>query len=182
MNATGRTAIVTGRSSGIGLAIADMLAREGYALTLVARDAAKLADAAAQVRSRGVETVTVPVDLAHSDQYEAVVSQHLAHYGRIDVLVNNAGLGLHGEIAELSTRKLDLHIELNLRSAFLLMQQCIPALRAAGAEHGKALIVNVSSIFGKLPRAGVAAYSMTKAGLVALSQAHTENSVDQGSK
>jgi len=171
MGNANKAAIVTGGSAGIGLAIAEVLAEEGYDLTIAARDPDKLAAAADQLRRAGVGVVTVPVNLAHGDECKAVVSRHLDEYGRVDVLVNNAGLGLPGDIEHLPEGKLDLHLNLNLRSAYLMMQRCIPSLKQAGAQHGKALIVNVSSLLGKLPSAGVAAYSMTKAGLVALSQA-----------
>lgn len=175
MNGNQRAALVTGGSAGIGLAIAEALADEGYNLTIVARDQGKLADAATHLRTRGVEVLPVSGNLAHSADCEAVVTSHVERYGRTDVLINNAGLGLSGNIADMATPKLDLHLNLNLRSAYLLMQSCIPTLQVAGAEHGKALVVNVSSIFGKLPRAGVAAYSMTKAAMIALSQsAHGE--------
>jgi NAD(P)-dependent dehydrogenase (short-subunit alcohol dehydrogenase family) len=115
--------------------------------------------------------LTVSVNLANGDACQDAIDRHVEHFGRVDVLVNNAGLGLAGAIADLSEAKLDLHLNLNLRSTYLMMQGCIPALREAGAEHGKALIANISSIFGALPRGGVAAYSMTKAAVIALSQA-----------
>lgn len=117
----------------------------------------------------------VMANLARRDDIDSLVAAHEDRFGRTDVLVNNAGVGMPGTIEATEPRRFDLQLDLNLRATYLLMRGCISMLRKAGAEHGKALIVNVSSLFGRIPQPGVAAYSATKAALVALSHsAHGE--------
>jgi NAD(P)-dependent dehydrogenase (short-subunit alcohol dehydrogenase family) len=95
------------------------------------------------------------------------------------VLVNNAGLGIGGAVEEAETKKLDLQLNVNLRAVYLLARESIPMLKEAGAEHGKALMVNTASYAGKHGQGWLAAYSATKFGVVGLSQAlHKELSRD----
>ena len=109
----------------------------------------------------------------------ALAEKHRERFGRIDVLVNNAGIGIGGPIADAETKKLDLQIDVNLRAVYLMTRECIPMLKEAGSEHGKALIVNTASIAGKSGQGWLAAYSATKFGVVGLSQAmHRELSND----
>jgi NAD(P)-dependent dehydrogenase (short-subunit alcohol dehydrogenase family) len=166
-----RAAIVTGGSSGIGLAIARMLAREGYGITLAARRPAKLAAAAEEVRSEGGEVKHVAGNLADEEVVKQVVSEHREHFGRLDVLVNNAGVGIGGAIGEMQTRHIDLQLALNVRATMLFCRESVELLRAAGAEHRKALIVNTSSLSGKNGQAWLAAYSASKFAVVGLTQA-----------
>ena len=166
-----RAALVTGGSSGIGLEIARALGREGYAVTIAARRPDKLEGAARDLRDEGIEAHGEPADMGEEDAILALAAVHRARFGRLDALVNNAGVGAGGPIAEHPTRKLDLQIGVNLRAAYIMTRECIPMLREAGREHGKALVVNMSSITGKVGEPGLAAYSATKAALVALSQA-----------
>jgi NAD(P)-dependent dehydrogenase (short-subunit alcohol dehydrogenase family) len=166
-----RAAIVTGASSGIGLAIARMLGEEGYALTVAARRPEKLAEAAAGLRAAGCEVQDVAAPLAEEDAVKHVVAAHRERYGRLDVLVNNAGVGIGAAVAEIETKRLDMQLDVNLRSVYLTTRDCIPMLKEAGAEHGKALVVNTASIAGKAGQPWLAAYSATKAGVVGLSQA-----------
>ena len=87
------------------------------------------------------------------------------------MLVNSAGIGIGSEIAEVETKRLDLQLDVNLRGVFLMTREAIPMLREAGREHGKALLLNISSIAGKYGQPWLAAYSATKAAVVGLSQA-----------
>ena len=89
----------------------------------------------------------------------------------MDVLVNNAGLGIGAAVADTETKKLDLQLGVNLRGVYLVARECIPLLKEAGAEHRKALMVNTASIAGKHGQGWLAAYSATKFGVVGLSQA-----------
>jgi len=167
-----RAALITGGSSGIGLAIARALAEDGYGVTISARKPDKLESAADSLRSDGLEEVqAVPANMAEEDQLKALAEQHRERFGRCDVLVNNAGLGIGGPIAEAETKKLDLQLDVNLRAVYLMTRECLPMLKEAGAEHGKALIVNTASIAGKFGQGWLAAYSATKFGVVGLSQA-----------
>jgi NAD(P)-dependent dehydrogenase (short-subunit alcohol dehydrogenase family) len=166
-----RAALITGASSGIGLAIARALGQDGYGLTVSARRPEKLEEAAKKLDAEGLEVLSVPANMAKDEDIENLVAQHKDRYGRLDVLVNNAGVGIGGTIEGYETKKLDMQLDVNLRSVYLTTRDCIPLLKEAGAEHGKALIVNTASIAGKAGQPWLAAYSATKAGVVGLSQA-----------
>ena len=171
----GRAALITGGSSGIGLAIARMLGAEGYALTVSARRPDKLEAAVAGLRDEGIEAEAVPANMISEDDVLALMKAHRDRHGRLDVLVNNAGIGIGGPIAEHETKRLDIEIGVNLRATYIALRESIPLLKEAGSEHGKALVVNVCSIAGVHGEGWLAAYSATKAGLRGLSQAaHAE--------
>ena len=174
-----RAALVTGGSSGIGLAIATALGEDGYRLTISSRRPEKLEAAAQQLRADGLEVDAVPANMADEEEIRKLVDGHRERCGRLDVLVNNAGLGIGGAVAEAETKKLDLQLNVNLRAVYLLARESIPLLKEAGAEHGKALMVNTASYAGKHGQGWLAAYSATKFGVVGLSQAlHKELSRD----
>jgi NAD(P)-dependent dehydrogenase (short-subunit alcohol dehydrogenase family) len=174
-----RAALVTGGSSGIGLAIARALGEDGYRLTISSRRPEKLEAAAQQLRDDGLEVDAVPANMADEEEIRKLVDGHRERCGRLDVLVNNAGLGIGGAVAEAETKKLDLQLNVNLRAVYLLARESIPLLKEAGAEHGKALMVNTASYAGKHGQGWLAAYSATKFGVVGLSQAlHKELSRD----
>lgn len=166
-----RAALITGGSSGIGLAIARMLGEEGYALTVSARREEKLTDAVGGLVDAGLEATAVVADVSDEEQVVGLVAQHEKRYGRLDVLVNNAGVGIGGPLAEVETKKVDLQLGVNLRSYVIATREATPMLKAAGDEHGKALIVNTASIAAKAGQGWLAVYSATKAGVVGLSQA-----------
>jgi short-subunit dehydrogenase len=166
-----RAALVTGASSGIGLAIAAMLAEEGYDLTLASRTAAKLEAAADSPAFAGVDVQAIPTDVGDPEAVRRVVDAHRERFGRLDVLVNNAGLGVAGELAAIKDKHLELQLSVNLRAPILFYREAEPMLRAAGAAHGEALVVNTSSITGKIGEPGLGVYSATKHGLVGFTQA-----------
>ena len=166
-----RAAIVTGASSGIGLAIAKMLGEEGYALTVAARRAEKLQGAVDGLASEGIELQSLAVNVADESEIKKVVDAHRERYGRLDVLVNNAGVGIGAAVGELQTKYLDMQISINLRSIMLFYRECLSMLREAGAEHHNALVVNTSSISGKRGEGWLAVYSATKHGVVGWTQA-----------
>jgi NAD(P)-dependent dehydrogenase (short-subunit alcohol dehydrogenase family) len=165
-----RAALITGGSRGIGLAIARALGQDGYRVTISARRPETLEAAAEALRSEGIDVLAVPANLTDEEAIKAVVAQHRERRGRLDVLINNAGLGIGGPVAEAETKRLDLQLNVNLRAVYLVARECIPMLKAAGAEHGKALIANTASIAGKRGQGWLAAYSATKFGVVGLSQ------------
>jgi NAD(P)-dependent dehydrogenase (short-subunit alcohol dehydrogenase family) len=171
MNSPPRAALITGGSSGIGLAIARALGEDGYGVTVSARRPEKLEDAARQLGDEGVEVHSVAANMADEDDIKKAVSGHRERFGRLDVLINNAGIGIGAPVAETETKKLDLQLDVNLRAVYLVARECIPMLKEAGAEHGKALIANTASIAGKQGQGWLAAYSATKFGVVGLSQA-----------
>ena len=166
-----RAALITGGSSGIGLAIARVLGEEGYGLTLSARRAEKLDAAAEGLRGEGYDVLAVAANITAEEAIKDVVVQHRERWGRLDVLINNAGLGIGGSVADTETKKLDLQLDVNLRGVYLVARESIPMLKEAGAEHGKALIVNTASIAGKRGQGFLPAYSATKFGVVGLSEA-----------
>jgi NAD(P)-dependent dehydrogenase (short-subunit alcohol dehydrogenase family) len=172
---TGRAALVTGGSSGIGLAIARALGADGYSLTVSARRPEKLAAAVQGLRDEGIDAEAVPANMASEEDIQRVVGAHRERLGRLDVLVNNAGVGIGGPIADAETKKLDMQLDVNLRAVYLTLRECVPMLKEAGAEHGKALVVNTASIAGVRGSGWLGAYSATKAGVRGLSQAaHAE--------
>lgn len=164
-----RAAIVTGASRGIGFALAETLGEEGYALTITARKPETLEQTASGLRERGFEVEHVAADLNEEDGIREVVRRHRARYGRLDVLVNNAGVGIGAAATEHETKYVDLQLDVNVRAIVLFYRECVDLLRAAGAEHRSALVVNMASIAGKSPQAWLSVYSATKAAVAAYS-------------
>jgi NAD(P)-dependent dehydrogenase (short-subunit alcohol dehydrogenase family) len=175
-----RAALVTGGSSGIGLAIAKALGEDGYGLTVSARRPEKLDEAVKGLVDQGLDARAVQANMASEDDLKALVDAHREAFGRLDVLVNNAGLGIAGLIEEHPTKHLDMQLGVNLRAVYLMTRECAPLLKEAGAEHRKALIVNLASIAGKFAQSGLAAYSATKAAVVSLSQSSHGELSDSG--
>ena len=168
---SGRAALITGGSSGIGLAIARALGQDGFSLTVSARRPEKLEQAVEGLRADGLEVESVPANMANEDEIRGLVERHRERWGRLDVLINNAGVGIGAPIAEQQTKHLDMQINVNLRGVYLVLRESIPLLREAGREHGKALVVNTASIAGKFGQPWLATYSATKHAVVGLSQA-----------
>ena len=166
-----RAAIVTGGSRGIGLALAEVLAEEGYGVTLTARKPDSLEATADTLRGRGLEVEHVAANLADEDSVRAVVDRHREAFGRLDVLVNNAGVGIGAAADEHQTKYVDMQLDVNLRAIVLLYRECAELLRAAGAEHRNAIVVNMASMAGKSPQPWLSVYSATKAAVVAYTNA-----------
>ena len=166
-----RAALVTGASSGIGLAIAEVLGETGHSLTVAARRPEKLAGAVEQLRAKGYEVEEVAANLTSEEDVQRVVAAHRERFGRLDVLVNSAGVGIGAAVADMQTKRVDMQLDLNLRAIVLFYRECADLLRAAGAEHRNALVVNLSSISGKSGQAWLSVYSATKAAVVGWTQA-----------
>ena len=177
-----RAALITGASSGIGLAIAGVLGEEGYGLTVAARRPDKLEAAADGLRAKGHAVEHVAGNLGDEETIKGVVARHADRFGRLDVLVNNAGIGVGELVGELTTKKVDLQLGTNLRAVFLFYRECAPMLKAAGAEHANALVVNTSSISGKAGEAWLSVYSATKHGVVGFTQAMNKELAGDGIK
>jgi NAD(P)-dependent dehydrogenase (short-subunit alcohol dehydrogenase family) len=175
-----RAAIVTGGSSGIGLAIARMLGEEGYALTVAARRPEKLEAAATGLAAAGVEVQHVAGNMASEEDIKQVVAAHRERYGRLDVLVNNAGVGIGAPVGQIETKRLDMQLDVNLRSMILFYRECYELLRAAGQEHRGALVVNMSSISGKSGQPWLSVYSATKHGVVGFTEAMNKELASEG--
>jgi NAD(P)-dependent dehydrogenase (short-subunit alcohol dehydrogenase family) len=174
-----RAALITGGSSGIGLAVARALGEEGFEVTLSARRPDKLEEAAQGLRDDGLEVHAVAANMADEDDIKRVAAEHRDRFGRLDLLMNNAGIGIGAPIAETETKKLDLQLDVNLRAVYLMSRETIPMLKEAAAERGSAHIVNTASIAGKFGQGWLSAYSATKFGVVGLTQGmHRELSND----
>ncbi|MHB1130854.1 MAG: SDR family oxidoreductase [Chloroflexota bacterium] len=162
-----KVAIVTGASTGMGRAIAVTLAKEGVRVAAVARSTDKLAETAAEARAVGAEIATFAADVADGARVAEIVRQVLARWGRLDVLVNNAGTNTpHRNLADTSLSDWQKVLNTNLTGAYLFAREALPPMRAAG----EGLIVNITSGAGLHPSgpAGVA-YSASKHGLQSLS-------------
>jgi NAD(P)-dependent dehydrogenase (short-subunit alcohol dehydrogenase family) len=180
--AAAKAAIVTGASSGIGLAIANVLGEEGYGLTVASRRPEKLEGAVAGLREAGYEVESLAVNVADEGEIQKVVAAHRERFGRLDVLVNNAGVGIGSSVGDIQTKHIDMQMSINLRSIFLFYRECIPLLREAAAEHKNAIVVNTSSISGKHGEGWLSVYSATKHGVVGWTEAMNKEIGAEGIK
>jgi len=157
-----------------------MLGSEGYGLTLSARRPEKLEAAAEELRGEGLDVNVVPANVANEEEIVTLVASHRERFGRLDVLVNNAGVGIGSPIDQTQTKFLDMQLDVNLRSYVIATREALGMLKEAGVEHGKALLVNTASIAGKSGQPWVSVYSATKAGVVGFSQATQKELGDAG--
>jgi len=155
-----RSALVTGGSSGIGLAIARVLAEEGLSLTLASRRRERVERAAAEL---GAQAVTA--DMSSAEDCERLVAVHRERFGGLDVLVNSAGVGVGGRIEELAVKHVDLQLTVNLRGLILVTKTAIPLLRAS-----RGLVVNLASIAGTIPAPGLSVYGAAKAAVISFTR------------
>jgi NAD(P)-dependent dehydrogenase (short-subunit alcohol dehydrogenase family) len=176
-----RAAIVTGASSGIGFAIARMLLEEGWEVTIGGRRPEKLEAAVAELDG-GERVISVAGSMADEETIQKLVATHRERFGRLDLLVNNAGVGIGAAVAELVTKRVDMQLDVNLRSIFLFYRECVDLLRAAAAEHHNAIVVNTASISGKTGEAWLSVYSATKAGVVGFTEAMNKEISGEGIK
>jgi len=151
-----RAALVTGGSSGIGFAIARALRDDGFALTLASRTSEKVEAAAAEL-----DALAVTADVADDADCSRLVERHRERYGRIDVLVNSAGVGIAGAVDELSTKQIDVQLDVNLRGLMLVTAAALPLLREA-----RGLVVNIASIAGTMGTPLLPVYGATKAAVI----------------
>jgi NAD(P)-dependent dehydrogenase (short-subunit alcohol dehydrogenase family) len=162
----GNVAIVTGASSGIGRATAVTFARAGAAVVGVARSKGALEELVDEIEAEGGTATAVAADLTDPEAIEKVVAETVEAYGRIDVLVNAAGVIDNGSIEDTSLADWDQMFAINLRAPFYLMQQAMPHLVESGGN-----VVNVSSVTGPRAFPGILAYCASKAGLDQLTHA-----------
>jgi NAD(P)-dependent dehydrogenase (short-subunit alcohol dehydrogenase family) len=177
-----RAAIVTGASRGIGYALAEALGEEGHALTISARKPDTLEEAAAKLSDRGFDVQPVLANLAQEEGVREVVERHRERYGRLDVLVNNAGVGIGAAANEHQTKFIDMQLAVNMRAVVLFYRECAELLRAAGAEHRNALVVNLASLAAKSPQPWLSVYSATKAAVAAYTVAMNKEFAKHGVK
>jgi NAD(P)-dependent dehydrogenase (short-subunit alcohol dehydrogenase family) len=164
------SALVTGGSSGIGLAIARMLRDEGYDLTLASRTPDKIEAAAAELGAHAVAA-----DMAKEEDCMRVVAEHRERFGGMDALVNSAGIGIAGTVESLEAKHIDLQLNINLRGLLLVSREAIPLLRAT-----RGWIFNLASIAGTEPTPGLTVYGATKAAVIALTRSQNAELDDAG--
>lgn len=162
-----KVAIVTGGSRGLGKGIALALAREGCHLSICARQAAALADAAAEMRAHNVTVLPLALDLSRADQVTPLVEQTLQQFGRIDILINNVGGNRRGEFAATTDQDWQDIIDLNLLAQVRLSRAVVPHMR----RQGGGAIIFISSIFGRESGGrGLSIYNTTKSAVISLAK------------
>jgi len=167
MALSGRVALVTGASQGIGRACALKLAAGGVTVALAARSQEKLAELAQQIGSSGGKAVAFPMDVADEEQIKATIKAVISQLGKIDILVNNAGITRDQLVMRMKRADWDAVLNTNLTSAYLCIQQVIGSM----LKQRWGRIINITSIFGQMGQAGQANYAASKAGLIGLTMA-----------
>jgi NAD(P)-dependent dehydrogenase (short-subunit alcohol dehydrogenase family) len=162
----GKVALVTGGNKGIGKGIAQGLAAEGAALVLTARGRDTLEQAAAELNQRGSRVLAVPADVTDEGQVQELFRRALAHFGRLDLLVNNAGAFDGGPLDQLSAETWDHVMAVNLRAPFLCTREAMRIMKKQGGGR----IINIGSISAQRVRPHSAPYSASKHGLWGLTQ------------
>ncbi|HWV85318.1 MAG TPA: SDR family NAD(P)-dependent oxidoreductase [Capillimicrobium sp.] len=168
----GTAALVTGASSGIGEAAARALAAQGAAVALVARRGDRLHRLAAEIEETGVRAVPIEGDVTDQEQAIGAVEEAVRELGRLDTVVNNAGVMLLGPVVDAPTQEWDRMIAVNLNGLLYVAHAALPhLLKAAESEPRRvADLVNISSVAGRVARAGSAVYNLTKHGVGAFSE------------
>ena len=165
-----RAALITGGSSGIGLAIARALREDGFGLTLAARTREKVEAAAQELDALGIAA-----DVADDRDCRRIVDEHRERHGRLDVLVNSAGVGITGDIAEMPAKRIDLQLDVNLRGLMLVTGAALPLLREA-----RGLVVNLASIAGTMGTPLLPVYGATKAAVIQFTDTLNRGEQDDG--
>ncbi len=160
-----RVALVTGAQRGLGAAIARQLAKDGFRLALVARSAAALEAFAEELRSEGFEAKAYPADVSDSAAVDATIKAVVADFGRLDAVVNNAGITRDGLLLRMKDEDWDAVLSINLKSVFLTTRA---ALRHLLKNKGR--VVNISSVVGVMGNAGQANYAASKSGMIGFSK------------
>lgn len=166
----GRTAVITGGSSGIGYAMAEAIGRAGATLALIARDRRRLADAALPLRDSGVRVAVISANMADRDHVARAADEAVAAVGEPDILVTAAGVNPRPPLPDLSTDEWDTVMQVNVTSAFLLGQRFGPGM----AERGFGRIINIGSQQSIRAFANSGAYGVSKAAVCALTRSQAE--------
>ncbi|MDQ6811314.1 MAG: SDR family NAD(P)-dependent oxidoreductase [Actinomycetota bacterium] len=171
-----RVIAVTGASSGIGEATALACARAGAGVALAARRADRIEKLAARIAQEGGRAVAIPTDVGDEEQARAFIERAHAEFGRLDVLVNNAGVMLLGPITNAATEEWRRMMHANVFGVLYCTHAALPLMAAQGSGH----IVNVSSVAGRVARAGSGVYNLTKFGVGAFSESLRQEGVALG--
>ena len=167
MSLSGRIALVTGASQGIGRACALTLATAGATVAVAARNREKLNELAQEINSKGGNAAAFTVDVGDEEQIKSAFKAALSQFGKIDILVNNAGITRDQLLMRMKRADWDAVLNTNLTSAYLCTQQAIPSM----LKQRWGRIINITSVFGQMGQAGQANYASSKAGLIGLTMA-----------
>jgi 3-oxoacyl-[acyl-carrier protein] reductase len=167
MSHSGRVALVTGASQGIGRTVALRLAKDGATVAVAARTQEKLNELVSEINTAGGKAAAFALDVADEEQVKATAKAVIAQFGKIDILVNNAGITRDQLVMRMKRADWDAVLQTNLTSAYL----CIQAVMSSMLKQRWGRIINITSIFGQMGQAGQANYSASKAGLIGLTMA-----------
>jgi 3-oxoacyl-[acyl-carrier protein] reductase len=167
MSLSGRVALVTGASQGIGRTCAIRLAREGAAVAVAARNQEKLNELVGEIISSGGKAAAFALDVADEEQVKSTVKAAIAQFGKIDILINNAGITRDQLVMRMKRADWDTVLQTNLTSAYVCIQQVIGSM----LKQRWGRIISITSIFGQMGQAGQANYAASKAGLIGLTMA-----------
>jgi len=167
MPLSGRVALVTGASQGIGRTVALRLAKDGATVAAAARNQEKLNELVAEITAAGGKAAAFALDVADEDQVKSTVKAAIAQFGKIDILVNNAGITRDQLVMRMKRADWDAVLQTNLTSAYL----CIQAVISSMLKQRWGRIISITSVFGQMGQAGQANYAASKAGLIGLTMA-----------
>ena len=167
MSLSGRVALVTGASQGIGRTCALRLAKDGASVAVAARNQEKLNELVGEITAAGGTACALALDVTDEEQVKSVVKAAIAEFGKIDILVNNAGITRDQLVMRMKRADWDAVLQTNLTSSYLCIQQVIGSM----LKQRWGRIINVTSIFGQMGQAGQANYAASKAGLIGLTMA-----------
>jgi len=168
--------LITGASQGIGRACALELARSGATVALAARSADKLTAVAAEIAAAGGTARTFALDVSSEDSIKACAKAVIAHFGKVEILVNNAGITRDGLMMRMKRDDWDAVLTTNLTGAFLLTQACVSSL----LKNRWGRIINITSVVGEIGQAGQANYAASKAGLIGLTKSLARELASRG--
>jgi 3-oxoacyl-[acyl-carrier protein] reductase len=167
MSLSGRVALITGASQGIGRACALKLAKEGAAVAVAARSQEKLDELVNEITANGGKAAAFALDVTDEDQVKAAIKAAIAQFGKVDILVNNAGITRDQLVLRMKRADWDAVLQTNLTSAYLCIQQVTSSM----LKQRWGRIINITSVFGQMGQAGQANYAASKAGLIGLTMA-----------
>jgi 3-oxoacyl-[acyl-carrier protein] reductase len=167
MSLSGHVAFVTGASQGIGRACAIRLAKEGATVAVAARNQEKLNELVHEITASGGQAAAFPLDVADEEQIKSSIKGAIGQFGKIDILLNNAGITRDQLVMRMKRADWDAVLQTNLSSAYLCIQQVISSM----LKQRWGRIINVTSVFGQMGQAGQANYAASKAGLIGLTMA-----------
>lgn len=166
MRLRNKVAVITGAGSGIGRTTALLFSEEGAKVAIVEIDKERGQDTVDMIRGKGQEALFIPTDITDPSQVKSMVNQVIEAYGKMNILVNNAGLYLQGDAISTNEKQWDKIMAVNLRAAFLCCKYCIPRM----IESGDGVVINVSSEAGIVAIKNQVAYNTSKAGLISLTK------------